>query len=65
MSDIEILEARVHNLELALHIMISVVREMAPPALQDTISQMSLDHFDSSKSLGGFDSVAFIELEAK
>lgn len=42
------IEARVHNLEVALHVMWVLLKDLQPPATQQDIDNMMADHFDSS-----------------
>lgn len=48
------LEARVANLEAALGITLTLLYETQPAAIQQTLLRMAQEHFDASRSLGGF-----------
>ena len=58
--EIAALKDRIHNLELALHGMWALIRDLQPPATQNDIDKMLAQHFDMSKAAGGFDSTHFV-----
>ena len=58
--EITAMKDRIHNLELALHGMWSLLRDLQPPATQNDIDKMLAQHFDMSKAVGGFDSTLFV-----
>ena len=47
-------EARVTNREEALSIALTLLYETQPPAIQESLLRMAQEHFDGSRSLGGF-----------
>ena len=46
------LRARVGNLEVALHAMWAMLRDLQPPSTQDAIGRMMQDHFEAMKDMG-------------
>ena len=60
-NQVAALEARISNLELALHAMWAALRDLQPPGTQHDIDRMMRQHFAASTVLGGFDSVQFNE----
>ena len=58
--EIAAMKDRIHNLELALHGMWSLLRDLQPPATQTDVDSMLLKHFDTSREHGGFESTQFV-----
>jgi len=58
-KEIADLKSRVHNLELALHAMWSLLRDLQPPATQQDVDAMMAKHFAGSTNLGGFSRADF------
>ena len=53
-TELQLLEARVHNLEFTLHTFWSILQDLQPPAYQEQISQLFRDSYKASKNLGAF-----------
>lgn len=47
------LQARVANLEVALHAMWAMLSHLQPPETQEGISSMMQQHFDATRDMGG------------
>jgi len=58
------LEARVHNLEIAMHALIAIISDTLPVSEFADVQRMASNHFDASTKIGGFTSVEFIEATA-
>ena len=58
--EIAAMKDRIHNLELALHGMWSLLRELQPPATQIDVDNMLSQHFDMSRAAGGFEYTHFV-----
>jgi hypothetical protein len=52
-EEVQKLALRVSNLELALHAMWAMLRELQPPCTQDAVTEMLAEHFDCISDLGG------------
>lgn len=64
MTDIEILEKRVANLERVVFGLWSIIEDIQPPYIQDGGNEIMQDFFSSSLSLGGFRSFEFQEIKS-
>lgn len=53
------MEKRITNLEIALHYLWGLLKDLQPPATQEYVSKMMEDHFKKSVSLGGFSRTFF------
>ena len=58
---LEALEARLHNVELAITALVSLTDDTLPSAYSDAVNTMIEEFYDSSKSLGGFKGLEFKE----
>ena len=58
--EIAALKGRIHNLELALHGMWVLLRDLQPPATQADIDNLMAEHFDMSRASGGFEVARFV-----
>lgn len=53
-SEIEKLEQRVMNLEVALHGLWALLKHLQPPDTQHDVDEMLAEHFCTGEILGGF-----------
>lgn len=49
--EIAILQARVFNLEMALHAMWAMIQDTHPPAVQESVQRVMHDHFEATEVL--------------
>lgn len=59
-QEIAALKDRINNLELALHGMWALLRDLQPPATQSDVDNMMAQHFDMSRNAGGFEYTHFV-----
>jgi len=52
--DIEKLEKRIHNLELAFVAYTTITQDLLPPAYAEEVDNMMQDFYGCTKSLGGY-----------
>ena len=50
----EQMEQRITNLEIALHGLWALIKDLQPPATQESVDDMLSDHFNVSREIGGF-----------
>lgn len=48
------LEARVANAEMAVVALATLIKDMMPSAIEESVNRCMRDFFDASQSLGGF-----------
>ena len=60
MTEIEKLEARISNLEIALHALYAIIRDILPPAINEDACNMLQTHYLLSSELDGFKGIDFI-----
>jgi hypothetical protein len=53
-------DARVHNLEVCIMALMTLIQDTLPPAYADGLGRIINSFFDNSKELGAFTSVQFI-----
>jgi len=64
MTEIEMLEKRVANLERAIIGLWAILDALQPPYVNEAGNKLFKDLFDASESLGGYQSMDFERLEA-
>ena len=60
MTEIEKLEARISNLEIALHALYEIISDILPPEIKENAYNMLNAHYLLSSELDGFKGIDFI-----
>jgi hypothetical protein len=58
--EIAALKDRISNLELALHGLYVLLKDLQPMATQVYMDKMMREYFDASRKLGGFETTHFV-----
>jgi len=58
--EIAALHARIHNLEVALHGMWAMLKDLQPPGTQEDVERLMVEHFNASSNAGAFSMPAMV-----